>query len=174
MKTLLNVYYAIIYPFLLYGITVWGNASNVLLKPIHILQKTFVRMATYNDNFLIFQDGLCHSAPLFKQLNLLTIYDIFKLQVGKLVFESINNIGPSNNIVKFIRASSVHNHNTRYSSNHNFYTSYVRTTMYGLKSLQIEGKKFWENISDKIKNCKTLNSFKINYKKYLIISYILD
>ena len=38
-KILCNVYYAIIYPFLLYGITVWGNASRSLLEPIHIMQK---------------------------------------------------------------------------------------------------------------------------------------
>ena len=27
-KILINVYYAIVYPFLLYGITIWGNASS--------------------------------------------------------------------------------------------------------------------------------------------------
>ena len=36
-KNLCNVYYAIIYQFLLYGITVWGNASRSLLEPIHII-----------------------------------------------------------------------------------------------------------------------------------------
>ena len=45
-KILTNVYYAIIYPFLLYGITIWGSASNILLIPLHILQKKFVRLAT--------------------------------------------------------------------------------------------------------------------------------
>ena len=38
-KILTNLYCAIVYPFLLYGITVWGNASKALLTPIHILQK---------------------------------------------------------------------------------------------------------------------------------------
>ena len=50
-KILTNVYYAIVYPFLLYGIVVWGNASKTLLAPIHILHKNFVRMATYNDGY---------------------------------------------------------------------------------------------------------------------------
>ena len=36
---LTNVYYAIIYPFLLYGIVIWGAASKNLLNPILILQK---------------------------------------------------------------------------------------------------------------------------------------
>ena len=38
-KILTSVYYAIVYPFLLYGVVVWGNANKVLLEPIHVLQK---------------------------------------------------------------------------------------------------------------------------------------
>ena len=38
-KILISVYYAIIYPFLLYGITVWGSTSKTLLNPLHVLQK---------------------------------------------------------------------------------------------------------------------------------------
>ena len=49
-KIVTNVYYAIIYPFLLYGIVVWGNAGKTLLTPLHVMQKKFVRMATYNDD----------------------------------------------------------------------------------------------------------------------------
>ena len=101
-KILTNIYYAIIYPFLLYGVVVWGNASNVLLKPIHILQKTFVRMATNNDTYFTIHRGLAHTPPLFNQLNLLTIYDIFKLQVAKLVYESVNDIGPTKKIIEYI------------------------------------------------------------------------
>ena len=33
-KILTSIYYAIVYPFLLYGITVWGNANKTLLEPI--------------------------------------------------------------------------------------------------------------------------------------------
>ena len=103
-KILTNVYYAIIYPFLLYGITVWGVASKTLLTPIHILQKKFVCMATYNDNFPVEPGPLQHTPPLFYKLKLLTIFDIFNLQLGKLVFDSINNIGPTNLIIQFTRA----------------------------------------------------------------------
>ena len=46
---LINVYYAIIYPFLLYGIALWGNCCKSSLTPLFLLQKKFVRMATYND-----------------------------------------------------------------------------------------------------------------------------
>ena len=75
-EILTNVYYAIIYPFLLYGITIWGSASNTLLISLHILQKKFVRLATFNDTYPVYP--LTHTPPLFHKLNLLTIFDTYK------------------------------------------------------------------------------------------------
>ena len=64
-KILCNVYYAIIYPFLLYGIVIWGDTSRTLLEPIHILQKKFVRLATYNDGYPNIPGPLSHPPPPF-------------------------------------------------------------------------------------------------------------
>ena len=60
--------------------------------------------------------GKKHKKTLFQKRNILNISDIFKVQVGKLVYESLNCIGPMQKIIKFTRASEVHTHNTRYSS----------------------------------------------------------
>ena len=54
-KLLTDLYYAIIYPFLLYGILIWGNACQTSLTPLHMLQKRFVRMATFNDHPSLYQ-----------------------------------------------------------------------------------------------------------------------
>ena len=91
-EILTSIYYAIIYPFLLYGITVWGTACNTCIAPILILQKRFVRLATYNDTYPDVPGPLSHTISLFHRLKILKIFDIFKLQLGKLVYESINNI----------------------------------------------------------------------------------
>ena len=45
-KILTNVYYAIIYPFLLYGIAIWGAASKNLLNPI-LVQSTLVTVTPH-------------------------------------------------------------------------------------------------------------------------------
>ena len=164
-KILTNVYYAIIYPFLLYGITVWGTACNTNIAPIHTLQKRFVRMATNNDKYPVVPGPLPHSPPLFSKLNILTIYDIFKIQLGKFVYESINYIGPSYNIIQFTRSNEIHDHNTRYASQGNLFNDYVRTTCYGLKSLSYMGGKLWATIPKSIKDCTTCKSFIRNMKK---------
>ena len=171
-KILTNVYYAFIYPFLLYGIVVWGNSNKTLLNPIHILQKKFVRMATYNDKYPTIPGPLVHTPQLFHQLRLLTIFEIYKLQLGKLVYESINGVGPTNKVIKFTMASEIHSHNTRFASHGNFYTNSIRTTRFGLKSLLVEGCKLWATLSSDIKNSITKRSFNSRFKKHMIDSYI--
>ena len=52
-KILTSVYYAIIYPFLLYGITVWGVASKTLLNPIHIFRKNLFAWPPIMITFLL-------------------------------------------------------------------------------------------------------------------------
>ena len=99
-------------------------------------------MATYKDEYLLIPGPLSNT-PLFHKLGLLNIFDTFKLQLGKLVFESNNGIGPSNNVLKFIKVSETHCHNTRYADQGNLYINSVRTTRFGLKGLQFEGAKLW-------------------------------
>ena len=64
-STLIQLYYSIIYPFLIYGVTVWGNTYQSLIT----LQKKAVRII----NFSSFNE---HSSPLFKGLHLLKFTDI--------------------------------------------------------------------------------------------------
>ena len=170
-KILTSVYYAIVYPFLLYGVVVWGNASYTSLEPIHIIQKKIVRMITYNDNFPIIPGPLVHTPPLFRKLNMLNIYDIYSLQVGNFVFESINNIGHSQSVINFIRASEIHVHNTRFANSGNLYVNYARTNRYGLKALKFEGAKVWATIPANIKDSRSKKLFKTNFKNFLINTY---
>ena len=171
-KILTNLYYAIIYPFLLYGILIWGNACKTTLNPLHILQKKFVRMATFNDLPRATPGPLIHTPPLFHALNILTIFDIFNLHLGIFVYDSYNSIGPSSDIINFIRANTVHSHSTRYAHSNSFFQNYSRTTRYGLKSLQIEGTHLWSTIPLVIKELNSKILFKKHYKKFLTSMYL--
>ena len=63
-KTLRNLYYTFVYPYLIYCIEIWGNTHDSYLSPLIKLQKKAVRIIT-------FSHYLEHSAPLFKQLDIL-------------------------------------------------------------------------------------------------------
>ena len=171
-KILTSIYYAIVYPFLLYGITVWGNANKTLLEPIHILQKKIIRLITFNDNYPILPGPLVHTLPLFHKHQILKIFEIHKLQVGKFVYESINDIGPSQSVLKFTMACEIHDHNTRSAYQGNFFVDNVRTNRYGIKSLKVEGGKIWATIPNNVKLSRTKTIFNNNYKKLLIETYV--
>ena len=126
-KILTNVYYANIYPYLLYIITIWGSASKNLLTPILVLKKGFVRLATYKDSYPQIPGPLEHTPPLFYKLNLLNIFDLYKFQLGKQVYGSLNNIGPIHEILNFTRISEMHSYSTRFSMHGNLHANSVRT-----------------------------------------------
>ena len=171
-KILINVYYAIIYPFLLYGITIWGSTSKTLLNPLHILQKKFVRLATFNDAFPTIPGPLIHTPPLFYKFKLLNIFDIYKLQLGSFVFESLNNDGPARLVIKFTKASDIHDHETRFVTQGNLSRNWARTTQFGLKSLKVEGERFWATLPINIKDSPSKKIFVRRLKYKLIFCYL--
>lgn len=59
LNNLIQLYYSLIYPFLIYGLIVWGNTYITALKPAIVLQKKAIRIITFSK----FHD---HSSPLFK------------------------------------------------------------------------------------------------------------
>ena len=144
------------------------------LTPLHILQKKFVRLVTYNDTYPVVPGPLTHTPPLFYKLKILTIFDIYKLQLGKLVYDFLNNIGPTRSIIQFTRASEIHNYYTRYADEGNFHSNWVRTTRFGLNDLQILGGNLWETLPSNIRDSKTKNIFVRRLKLKLIHGYSIQ
>ena len=68
IHTLIQLYYAIIYPFLTYSCLVWGCTYKSNLKPLEILQKKAIH--------IMFSEFDAHTSPLFFQLKLLKLCDI--------------------------------------------------------------------------------------------------
>ena len=131
------MYYSLIYPFLIYALPVYGTADSTHLNKIYILQKKVVRLMT-------FSDPLSHSLPLFKELEILTISEVFKMETSKFVFESLNHINPSQFHDFFIYPSIVRN--TRNFCNNNLFKPHARTKHYGLNSIKNNGAHIWNNI----------------------------
>ena len=73
------IYYSLIYSHLQYCISTWKHASKTALEPLEKLQKRIVRIITNSPSG-------AHTAPLYKQLNILKLNDIFKLEIAKNMF----------------------------------------------------------------------------------------
>ena len=53
------------------------------------------------------------TAPIFRNLRVLTLCDIKKFQTGCFMFKVNNSLLPSNSIGLFLKNMNIHDHNTR-------------------------------------------------------------
>ena len=58
---------------------VWGCAKSVHLSPLKLIQKKIVRVITFSDR-------LAHTAPLFKQLNILPLDKLIFHRIGLFMY----------------------------------------------------------------------------------------
>ena len=74
-----------IFPFLSYGIHVWGLTNSTYLDLIFVLQKKVLKSITFNDI-------TSPAMSIFRNLELLTLTDIHNLQVVSFVYECVNGL----------------------------------------------------------------------------------
>ena len=161
LNSLKMIYYSLVYPHLIYCITSWGKAPISVLQPLEILQRKLIRIMTNSD-------FRCHTPPLFHSLKLLTISDIYKLNLAISIHNIQNNKFTGSNNLVLLKDS--HSYFTRLSSNNNYFQPQTFSNL-GLSTHSAAGLKFWRLIPNSIKS-KPLPSFKINLKKFLISYYV--
>ena len=150
---LIMLYYSLIYPFLTYGIQVWGLTYPTYLKPVTTLQKRVVRLMT-------FSDPRSHSEPLLKSLRLLKFSDIIHLEILSFVYQWYHKLSPSCFVNYYNPVSSIHSCNTRQSQIDSLFVKSVHTTQYGIHSLSYTGPKLWNSLSIDGNKIKPFSSFR--------------
>ena len=168
-KTLRTIYNSLIYPFILYGVPIWGNADELHIEPIHKIQKKAVRIISNKVGFIANTFAREHSAPLFKELKLLNIYDIYKVEALKFVYDSLHK----NNPPQFHTFYSYPTNQTSTAANResNLNTPQVRTSTYGLKSLKYTGVMLWNGLSAILRNLPSKKCFGKAVKKQFLENY---
>ena len=142
-EILVNLYYALIYPYLIYGLILWGNTYESNLNPIIVLQKRVVRAITFAN----FDE---HSSPLFKALGILKFSDLISFQNLLFMHDFNNHTVPRafDNSV-FTPTNQVHQYNTRQALKCTFYMPSVRTN-YGKFSIRYAGSKIWNTLNENV------------------------
>ena len=162
-KILMNVYYALIYSYIRYGISVWGTASNTVLQPLQTIMNKSLRILTFAPF------GHIDLQPMFDYLKVLNIEQIFSLKAGKFLFKSKNDMLPIPIGGYFEPDPFVNQHDYGLRSRtSNQPTRLVCRTKKGEKSLQIRGEKFWNDLPDSLKQSESFCLFKKNLKKFLL------
>ena len=158
LNSLKLLYNSLIYPYLQYGILVWGNASNVHLNKLFVTQKRAIRVIT-NSPFL------AHTHNLFKNNKILKIHDIYKLEVTKFVWNQLRYDLP---LINFTFVANYHDYNVRNRLD-------LRPPNARLKvrkmCISYNGCVIWNTVPDRIRDSLNINTLKIHYKRYLIQLY---
>ena len=160
-EILLTIYNTLVLPHLNYGILLWGQQSEKLVK----LQKKLVRIITnsrYNS----------HTDPLFKKLKLLKVTDLCALHELKFCFKLENLLLPSYFLNEmFFRNNEIHRYSTR---NANRYSLPQVKHAYAQNNLRykipIRFNSSPAEIIGKI-STHTIKGFSIYIKKYYIDRY---
>lgn len=162
LDVLTNLYYALLHPFLIYGIVVWGSTYPTNIKPLLILQKRAIRILTFSK----FDE---HSSPLFKQTNILKLFDLVNFHISMFMFKFFNKLLPSAFDDFFVPTSRVHNYSTRLSSSNAYSLPRVRTN-YGKFNIRFSGVKIWNSLESELK-LLSIGAFKARLKSNFISTY---
>ena len=158
-SSLLTLYYSLVYPYLVYCVSVWGSTHPSNLKHILVLQKKVIRIISGR----AFD---AHTEPIFKQLKILKLCDIFRFQVGKIMFSFQENwrlLIAFNNL--FMIRSQLHSYNTRNSSS--FYTFSCRTNIRQF-AIGTQGPRLFNSLNSEICNAANISLFKSKLKTFLL------
>ena len=135
---LANIYRSLIQPYLLYGLTVWGQAAQTYLEKLLILQKRAMR-------FIFFAPYRTHAISFFHSLNLLPLSFLYFKSVSSIMYDVSKDAAPESISRLFATSSETHNYNTRFASSGNFQIKHARTN-YILKSFSSIGARMWNSI----------------------------
>ena len=148
---LLNLYYSLVYPYLIYCTVAWGGSAAVNINKLLIQQKKVVRLITNSG----YRD---HSDPLFHRTGILKIIDIHTYLSGILAYKRKDTFSVAD-----------HSHYTRNSAVYSI-PSFQRLNI-SQKSLSYILPVKWNDIPLNIRNSPSLSTFKKNFKLCLLSPY---
>ena len=156
----MSVYYSLMYSHLQYAIICWGNSSKTIKHKLQVKQNRIIKTLCYK---------FCTKTrlkPLYEQLQVLNIDEIYKLEVAKFMAKVNLNKLPvicCNKLTIFRTLSSILTYSTRSVSSKSFYeqrTLLVKTN----QSLKISGVKIWNGLPRHIRDKVLTSSDKTSLK----------
>ena len=165
-QVLRSLYFSLFNSHLAYGLSIWGNCNSIYSEKLKVLQKKFIRAIS-------FSDFNAPSAPIFKDLKILSFDDLYKSQIGSLMWDYDHGNLPDSLSKLFKRRSSMHQIGLRNALDGRLYTASKCNTNYGKKSFSQTGSEFLNKLKDSevyiYDNSKTV--FMKNLKKSLLDNY---
>jgi hypothetical protein len=160
-KTLLQLYYSFIYPYITYCNLAWGNAPDSTLWPILRTQKLAIRLIA----------GIPRgnsSLEYCKTNTILRLPELYKFSVAIFMFQFTNRLLPSIFDNFFIQNQHVHNYPTRNASK---LRPPLTKTRNACKFIKNTGVGVWNDLNATITSIPKIPTFKKHLKRDLVKLY---
>ena len=108
-KSTLLLYYALVHPHLLYALPLWGCTYKKYTQKLQLLQNKAIRVICNSNRF-------SSVTPLYFELGILKINELFKFEIGKLMHQHSHNLLPPGISSLFTYLSTIHSRQTRFQT----------------------------------------------------------
>jgi hypothetical protein len=158
-KTRKNLYCTLVLPYINYGNVVWASTYHSKLNKVFKLQKRMVRIIA-NVGYL------SHTQPLFSKYDILSIFELNKLQTGLLMFKcmKMKSLLPQTFQNYFTLNSDIHHYNTRSATE--IHIIQPRTNIRKF-SFRYSGPHLWNSLPNYLTEIYSIFQFKNKFKYYL-------
>jgi hypothetical protein len=151
LKTL---YYSLVYPYLFYGVVVWGGSCRTGLTRLQRLQDRIVRLLSPGPQ-IYFGNKLLTLPEIFASAVLQFFLPYYCLGLSDFFLRKITDI------------QVVHSHSTRFKTNFNLNMPRVPTTIFRC-SFYYQCINQWNKLPNEIKDIPSLFKFKRVVKEFLL------
>ena len=154
------LYNSLIHSQLAYCIGSWGSASKAAISPLEILHKKVVRYISHSTY-------TAHAAPLFKELGILTVREMFFTKVCMLVYQELRGLNNGRDY-KFQKVNHVYK--TRSVTNDCLQlpegpVGVVTNSLF--RTLSYVGPRFFNYLPTDVKGLNSCSLFKRNLKNWV-------
>ena len=163
-NSLIQIYKSFIQPKIDYAITVWGYTTDMNLNRIQRLQNRVAR-AIYNNYDFLNVRGI----DLIASMNVMNVRQRRDYFMSLLVFKCIHGLAPDYLSNEILMSFDVSNRSTRSTDVNNVYVPNVHLSI-TKKSFCYQGPTVWNALPADIKQCNTIETFKIKAKSFFVQS----
>ena len=153
-----NLYYSLIYPHFIYGVTVWGESGAVNFKKMSALHSRACKLIfNSNDGETLRRNKILNFDSISKYFILSKFFRLISTASDNVILNSINELIPQ------------HNHPTRFSIAHNYNIPLHRLTK-SKKSFIFQAISAWNSLPPSLHNHSHVFSFSRELKAYLLLN----
>ena len=156
-SSLLTLYYAFIYPYFTYCITVWGNTYPSIIDPLIKCQKRAVRIVKGAGKY-------DYTSPIFYNSNIINVRRLYVYFVQIFLYKYKRKELPVSFMDFFTVVSTIHQHNTPHISQ---YRAPLAIRFQRLSALKCSGTKIYNNLISVTNYTCALPTFKYEMRNTL-------